>query len=232
MAIKKHIPNAITCLNLLSGCVAAIFAFQGDLIVAAWLVYLASLFDFLDGFAARGLKAYSAIGKELDSLADMVSFGFVPALVVYKLIEQSLSVDFPFANYLSFTAFLLAVFSALRLAIFNLDDRQTSSFIGLPTPANGLFWVSIAAWLQFKDHLNLLHPGVLLVLVLFFSYLLVSNIPMYSLKIKSLSFKANALPYVLLISGLLLVIVFGFLGVCLAIAFYIVSSIVVKIYNR
>ncbi|MEI7675298.1 MAG: CDP-diacylglycerol--serine O-phosphatidyltransferase [Bacteroidales bacterium] len=232
MAIKKHIPNAITCLNLLSGCVAAIFAFQGDLIVAAWLVYLASLFDFLDGFAARGLKAYSAIGKELDSLADMVSFGFVPALVVYQLIEQSLSVDFPFANYLSFTAFFLAVFSALRLAIFNLDDRQTSSFIGLPTPANGLFWVSIAAWLQFKDLLSLLHPGVLLVLVLFFSYLLVSSLPMYSLKIKSLSLKANSLPLILVISSILMVIAFGFLGVSLAIAFYIVSSFVVKIYNR
>ncbi|MFZ4456601.1 MAG: CDP-diacylglycerol--serine O-phosphatidyltransferase [Bacteroidales bacterium] len=231
MAIKKHIPNAITCLNLFAGCVAAVFAFKGELIVAAWLVYLASLFDFLDGFAARGLKAYSAIGKELDSLADMVSFGFVPALVVYKLVEQSLSKDMPFAEYLPYAAFLIAVFSALRLAIFNLDERQTTSFIGMPTPANGLFWVSLAAWIE-QSHISTIQTGVYIVGIALFSFLLVSNLPMYSLKIKSLSFKANALQFLLLFSGLVLIVAFGFLGISLTIGFYILSSFVVKIFNR
>jgi CDP-diacylglycerol--serine O-phosphatidyltransferase len=231
MAIKKHIPNAITCLNLFAGCVAAVFAFKGELVIAAWLVYLASLFDFLDGFAARGLKAYSAIGKELDSLADMVSFGFVPALVVYKLIEQSLSSDLPFAVYLPFVAFFLAVFSALRLAIFNLDERQTTSFIGLPTPANGLFWVSLAAWVEQSQSVSI-QTGLLIVGVALFSFLLVSNLPMYSLKMKSISIKANALPFLLLLTGLVLIVSFGFLGISLVIGFYILSSFVVKIYKR
>lgn len=232
MALKKHIPNAITCLNLFSGCIAAVYAFQGDLVSTAWFVYLAAIFDFLDGFAARGLKAYSAIGKELDSLADVVSFGFVPALVAYTLIKGTLAPDFPFAQWIPYVGFLIAVFSALRLAIFNLDERQTSSFIGLPTPANGLFWVSTAAWLQYKGLFVVLNTGFLLVLVVFFSFLLTSSLPMYSLKIKSLSFKENALPFILLISSVVFLYAFGFLGISLAITFYILSSFVVKIYNR
>lgn len=231
MAIKKHIPNTITCLNLFAGCVAAVFAFKGELILAAWSVYLASVFDFLDGFAARGLKAYSAIGKELDSLADMVSFGFVPALVVYKLIEQSLSEDVPFGAYLPYIAFLLAVFSALRLAVFNLDERQSTSFIGMPTPANGLFWVSLAAWVEQSQQVTI-PLTVFIVGAILFSFLLVSNLPMYSLKVKSLSLKANALPLLLLVSGLVMILAFGYLGVSLAIGFYILSSVIVYTYNR
>ncbi|MDD2798845.1 MAG: CDP-alcohol phosphatidyltransferase family protein [Bacteroidales bacterium] len=230
MDIKRHIPNTITSLNLFAGCVAAVLAFQGDFVITALLVYLASLFDFLDGFAARALKAYSAIGKELDSLADMVSFGFVPAIVVFVMLKNGLT-DSPFSHIIPYTAFLLAVFSGLRLAIFNIDDRQTVSFIGLPTPANGLFWVSFAAWYQ-QSNLSNLQPGVLLVFVALFSFLLVSSLPMFSLKIKNLSFKENALPFLLLISGLGLIIFYGYLGVSLSIGIYIISSLFVKIIKR
>lgn len=228
--ITKHIPNTITCLNLFSGCIAAVFAFHGDLVSAAVMVYVASLFDFMDGFAARALKAYSAIGKELDSLADMVSFGFVPALVVFVMLKNSVLTPFPLSDQIPYFAFLLAVFSALRLAIFNLDERQTSSFIGLPTPANALFWVSLAAWVQ-SSHMEI-GTGFLIVGVVVFSALMVSELPMYSLKIKNLSLRANALPFVLLLSGLVLIVSFGFLGISLAIAYYIVSSVVVKLFKR
>lgn len=231
MTIRKHIPNAITSLNLFSGCIAAVFAFEENFVLAAWFVFLAAIFDFFDGFAARALKAYSAIGKELDSLADMVSFGFVPSIVVYGLLKQSISADVPYSHLLPYVAFLLAVFSALRLAIFNLDERQTTSFIGLPTPANGLFWISLAAWIQSEqiENVSLL---TLVVGVFVFSFLLVSELPMYSLKIKSLSFKANALPFILLLAGVVMIIAFQFLGIALTILFYILSSIVVKMFNR
>lgn len=228
--IKKHIPNTITCLNLLSGCVAAVFAFRGDLVTAAGLVYLAGLFDFFDGFAARALKAYSPLGKELDSLADVISFGFVPALVVFNLLSEKISTPYWGAEFLPYIAFVLVVFSALRLAIFNIDDRQTTSFIGLPTPANGLFWVSLAAWGQSNEFE--FNAFIICALVLVFSYLLVAKLPMFSLKIKSFSLKTALLPLSLIVFGALFIGVYGYLGISIVIGWYILSSLFVFIFRR
>ena len=135
--ITKHIPNTITCLNLFSGSMAVYYAFLGNYQLVFALVLLAAVFDFFDGFAARLLKAYSPMGKELDSLADMVSFGLAPGAVAFSLLRQTV-----FPEWLAFAGFIIPVFSALRLAKFNIDERQTNSFIGMPTPANAIFWVS------------------------------------------------------------------------------------------
>ena len=144
-AIVKNIPNSITCLNLLSGCFACIFAFQGQYDWVALCIGLSALFDFLDGMAARLLHAYSPLGKELDSLADLISFGLAPGLMVMHLMAYN-STFHGMAEYQSWwalSALLIPVFSALRLAKFNIDTRQTTSFIGLPVPANALFWIGI-----------------------------------------------------------------------------------------
>ncbi len=149
MNIKKHIPNAITCCNLLCGCLALVQAFEGNLVYAAYLVGMGAIFDFFDGFAARMLKVSSPIGKDLDSLTDMVTFGVVPGIVMYKLIlktvffQDGISQASGNLYYLSYTAFLIPIFSAIRLAKFNNDARQSDSFIGLPTPANAIFICSI-----------------------------------------------------------------------------------------
>ncbi|RZM21023.1 MAG: CDP-diacylglycerol--serine O-phosphatidyltransferase, partial [Pedobacter sp.] len=127
--MKKQIPNALTCANLLSGCIGIVFAFQGQLDLAAYAVLISGIFDFFDGFSARLLNVKSLIGKELDSLADMVSFGFLPGVVMFKLLDQS---DYT-SPYLPFIGFLITIFSALRLAKFNIDERQTEDFIGLNT---------------------------------------------------------------------------------------------------
>ncbi|MEY3679312.1 MAG: hypothetical protein RI924_1453 [Bacteroidota bacterium] len=132
--MKKHIPNTLTCLNLFSGCVGLVFAFENQLIFAAYAIGISAMLDFFDGMTARLLKAYSEIGKELDSLADVVSFGVLPSLIIYQLFKTSTSVH----AYLPYLAFMIAVFSALRLAKFNVDTRQSEHFIGLPTPANAL----------------------------------------------------------------------------------------------
>ncbi len=188
--IKKYIPNTITCLNLFAGCMSVTVSFAGDFEVAFLLILLAAVFDFMDGMAARMLKAYSAMGKELDSLADMVSFGLAPAVMVYEVISRS---DMP--DMLTYLAYLIAVFSALRLAKFNIDERQTTSFIGLPTPANALFWGGmISAYSTFV----MVHPYWTLGLIVLMSLLLVSELPLFSLKFKSLRFSDNVVRYLFL----------------------------------
>lgn len=230
MQIKKHIPNAITCLNLFSGCIALVAAFEYNYILTAWLVFLAAIFDFLDGFAARMFKAYSAIGKELDSLADVISFGLVPSMVVFSLLRQVAPLQ-SMSPWLPYAAFLIVIFSALRLAVFNIDERQTTSFIGMPTPANALFWVSLAAFAQINQ-INYLYPGLLLVIVAVTSFLLVSNVPMFSLKFKSVSFKENFQPFTLLALGVVFVSFWGFLGISLTILVYILWSVMLNIIKR
>ena len=144
--MKKHIPNTITSLNLISGCIAVQFAFMGDPLYCAIFIMLSAVFDFFDGFVARLLKVSSDIGKELDSLADAISFGFAPATLVYSMFKDYTYPESMFwiAPYLPYVAFIIAAFSAVRLAKFNLDTRQTHSFIGLPTPANALLIIGIA----------------------------------------------------------------------------------------
>lgn len=227
--MKKHIPNFITCLNLFSGCIATVYAFNGELETAAYFVLLAALFDFLDGLAARALKAYSEIGKQLDSLADMVSFGFIPGVFVFKMLESSLVAN-SLPQNLAYIGFVITIFSALRLAKFNIDTRQTENFIGLATPANTLFFISLP-FLQ-SQPIEVLHiltnPIVLVFLSVGFSFLLISEIPLFSFKFKSMAFNPNIHRYLLLILSLILIIFFKFAAIPMIIVIYILLSIIFK----
>lgn len=226
--ITRHIPNALTCMNLFSGCVAGVMAFQARYELALTFIIISALFDFCDGLAARTLHAYSPIGKDLDSLADDVSFGLVPSLVVFSLFRE---MDYPsymaaWAAWMPYAAFLISVFSALRLAKFNNDTRQTSSFIGLPVPANALFWGSIAVgpthqWLLSSAF----HPLLLLLLVCLSSWLLVSEIPMFSLKFKNLSWKANKVSFIFLLVCIPLLLFLGICSFSAIIVWYILLSL-------
>ena len=232
--MRRHIPNAITCCNLLSGCVAAVYAFQGLYLVAFVCIIMGAVFDFFDGLTARALKVSSPIGKELDSLADVVTFGFAPAAMVFSWLGECVEAHSTtvFDSRLSrvgallpFLAFLLVAFSALRLAKFNVDERQTSSFIGLPTPANALFWGALV--LGSHDAIVACAYGwaVVLLLVGLFSWLLVAEIPMFSLKFKNLAWKSNRTAYIfLIVSGVLLGLL-GLNGLSAVIGWYIVLSI-------
>lgn len=228
--ITRHIPNTLTCLNLFSGCIACVMAFEAGYEAALGFIILSAAFDFFDGMMARVLNAHSAIGKDLDSLADDISFGVAPSLIVFSLFKE---MNYPeamasMASYFPYLAFLLAVFSALRLAKFNNDTRQTSSFVGLPVPANALFWASLAAgghsWLTSDS----LYPICLLLLVGLFSWLLVSEIPMFSLKFKNLSWKDNKVSFVFLIACIPLLLFMGVCSFSVIIVWYILLSLVTK----
>lgn len=223
--IKKHIPNFITCLNLFSGCVGSVFAFQGDLKTAAYLVILAAVFDFLDGNAARLLNSKSPIGKDLDSLADMVSFGFLPGLVMYQLLLTSTipTALEPLKEYLPYFGFIITLFSALRLAKFNVDTRQSVDFIGLNTPTNTLF----IAYLPFiKDSFPTLieNTVLLLFLTLITSSLLVSEIRLFSLKIRETSWEKSKYRYLFAAFSLVAFLIFQFAGIPLMLLFYLFFS--------
>ncbi|ATP57070.1 CDP-diacylglycerol--serine O-phosphatidyltransferase [Pedobacter ginsengisoli] len=218
--IKKHIPNAITCANLFSGCIGIVYAFNGALETAAYFVLLSGIFDFFDGFAARLLNVKSNIGKDLDSLADMVSFGFLPGVVMYQLLSQS---DYTL-SYLPYLAFIITVFSALRLAKFNNDTRQTEDFIGLNTPMNTLFIVSLP-FIQ-KDYPSVINSTLLLIaLTALLSWLLVSEIRIFSLKFSSTSWAQNKIKYIFLIISVLLIPFLKFAAVPFILVLYIGLSI-------
>jgi CDP-diacylglycerol--serine O-phosphatidyltransferase len=225
----KHIPNLITCLNLLAGSFACVMALKFNQYEGAFLfIALAAVFDFLDGLAARALKAYSPMGAELDSLADVISFGLAPGCVVYAYFSS-----YAGAAGISLFAFLLPLFAALRLAKFNIDTRQTTAFLGLPVPASGLFWSSLIPsihWIAacFSTYSVLI---VLIVLLIFFCVLMVSEVPMFSLKFKNLKWSDNAWPFTLILIAIVLFIVFlhlgaPLLGVSFTIAAYIILSVV------
>mgnify|MGYP003302050888 FL=1 len=230
MNIKKHIPNTITCCNLLSGCVAAVYAFEGVYPLAFAFIIAGAVFDFFDGLSARALKVSSPIGKELDSLADVITFGFAPATMVFSWLRECADayLDMLVAFAMPFAAFLLVAFSALRLAKFNVDERQTSSFVGLPTPANALFWGALV--IGSHDAIVEQPYGWVLVLglVLLFSWLLVAEIPMFSLKFKNLSWESNRIVYIFLLVSLALLIVWGLNGLSAVIGWYIILSILTQ----
>ena len=230
MNIKKYIPNTITCCNLLSGCVASVYAFLGVYPLAFTFIIAGAVFDFFDGLSARALKVSSSIGKELDSLADVITFGFAPATMVFSWLRECADahLDMLIAFAMPFVAFLLVAFSALRLAKFNVDERQTSSFIGLPTPANALFWGALV--IGSHDAIVGQPYGWVLVLglVLLFSWLLVAEIPMFSLKFKNLSWKSNRIVYIFLLVSLVLLIVLGLNGLSAVIGWYIILSILTQ----
>lgn len=229
----KHIPNTITCCNLLSGCISIVLMCNGYAVAAGTMIFLAALFDFLDGFAARLLKAYSPLGAQLDSLSDVVSFGVAPSFIMYHYLQSaSISVFVLEFNIVSFVAFFLAVFSALRLAKFNIDDRQTTSFIGLPTPAMGLFVASLPFAL--RDESLAFMGGLmtnaifLLAIIVVFCFLMVSEIPFFSLKIKNLRFKENIHIYVLMIFAVVAFVVLGFAAIPFVMLFYMIEAMFVR----
>lgn len=226
-AITRHIPNTVTCLNLFSGCIACVMAFEAKYELALLFIILSAVFDFFDGMLARMLNAYSAVGKDLDSLADDVSFGAAPAFVVFSLFKE---MHYPAGMewampYLPYAAFLIAVFSGLRLAKFNNDTRQTSSFVGLPVPANALFWGSLVAGLHSFLTSAHFHPLYLVLLVMLFSWLLVSEIPMFSLKFKNLSWRDNKVSFIFLIVCVPLLLLTGISGFAAVIVWYILLSL-------
>ena len=234
MKIKDHVPNSITLLNLLCGCMAIVAAFKYDLVLASIL-----------------LDARSDLGKQLDSLADVVTFGVVPGIIVYQLLnEPSLTANYPFiANniaYISGIPFLLTLFSAVRLAKFNIDDRQTISFLGLPTPANAIFWASIPLIFKSIDPANIpqgiiehiesliylcfRNPYVLLSLSVIMSMCLVLEIPLFSLKFKSLKWADNKTRYLFILTSILLIVLFNVFALPIIIILYIVFSVVNNIF--
>ena len=216
--IKKNIPNFITAANLVSGCIGIYFALQSNFIYVAYFVALAAVFDFLDGMVARLLKAHSEIGKQLDSLADMVTFGVLPAFVMFQYLQNN-----GIGNW-SFVAFFIAVCSAFRLAKFNIDTRQTDQFLGLPTPANALF-ISFLIFMRGNPSLDFVfETSSLLVIIFVFSILLVIELPMIALKFKSLKWKENAFRFLTIIFSIIFLIIFKFSAVPLVILFYIFLS--------
>lgn len=222
--IKKHIPNFITCLNLFSGGIAVLLALKGNYQGAFIAILVAAVFDFFDGFAARILKAYSPMGKELDSLADVISFGFAPGMIVFSLLSEA-----NVCEWLPYVAFIIPIFSALRLAKFNIDDRQTSSFIGMPTPANAIFWAGLA--FSYSGFL-VANYWVVLVLAISFSYLLIAELPMFALKVKSIAIKDNKIQYLFLIITIVLLAVFQLNAFAPIIGWYILLSILAALFVK
>ncbi|MBX2970959.1 MAG: CDP-diacylglycerol--serine O-phosphatidyltransferase [Cyclobacteriaceae bacterium] len=221
----RHIPNLLTCFNLLCGCLGIVFVLENRNIEAAYFVWAACVFDFFDGFAARTLKVSSPIGKELDSLADVISFGLLPAVVMYKLWPADSG------EYLPFVSFSIAIFSALRLAIFNVDETQRDSFRGLPTPANALLITAFP--LQggvVMDWLTL--PWVLVAVIILSSFLLVSPLELFALKFKNFTWQANKIRFTFLILSVL-VLAFGQApAIPLVIILYIGLSLGVQILSK
>ena len=215
--MKKHIPNTLTCLNLITGGIGAIFIIRADYDLAIYFVLASALFDFFDGFAARMLKVQSVIGKELDSLADMVSFGLVPALYMFRVLEGQTNIQ-----YLPYYGLLIAAFSALRLAKFNVDDRQSDQFIGLPTPANTIMIASLS-FLPANWEITLIAT---IVIITVSSFLLVANVPMIALKFKTFGWKGNELRFILILSIVSLGIIFGINALPFIIPVYILLSLI------
>ncbi|QGY43266.1 hypothetical protein GM418_06210 [Maribellus comscasis] len=237
--IVGQIPNFITSLNLLSGSLAVIFAIDGHLIWAGVFICFAAVFDFMDGLAARLLHAYSEVGKQLDSLADVVSFGLAPGAILFTLFEFSLfDKNLPvyeisgqwYEWLILFSAFLIPVFGAIRLARFNSSFSEEPFFRGLPIPANALLWASLGLILQFPGNEKLFqlvfNTKNLLFLGVFTSGMMVINLPMFSLKIKSLSVKENWYRYIFLLLSGAMIIIFKAYGLALSIFLYIILNVV------
>ncbi|MBN8702491.1 MAG: CDP-alcohol phosphatidyltransferase family protein [Bacteroidetes bacterium] len=241
--MRNNIPNFFTLANLLFGCIATVAALNNNLVGASYCVGFSLIFDFLDGFMARALKANSPIGKELDSLADMVSFGLVPGVIMFKLIggaliyqsiQENMSLEARTVyTKLSYVAFLITLFSAWRLAKFNIDTRQHKTFIGLATPGNTLLIASFPLVIENPTNINewllnsaVLNPYFLLVLVVFLSYLLVANIRMFSFKMETFSFADNKPQYILVVSSIILIAFFQYIGLLLVVPLYILLSLV------
>lgn len=219
--MKKHIPNLITSLNLLCGCIGIVFSFRGEQEISVYLIWLALLFDFGDGMAARLLNVKSDIGKELDSLADSVTFGVLPGVMMFHMISEKTIND-----YLPFLAFIIPILSAIRLAKFNVDTRQEENFIGLPTPANALF---ISSLIFFIDLLPL---WSLLIVTIIFSLLLIAEIPLFSLKFKTLRWSGNEIRIIFVILSIVLLAILKLAALPFIIVGYILLSLVSNAFGK
>lgn len=239
----KQIPNIITSLNLLCGCVAIMFAVSGDLVSASFFAFAGIFLDFFDGLAARVLNAQSQVGLQLDSLADVVTSGVLPGIVMVQLLSEALtgtSLDISaifsstsnntsIESYLPFIGLLIAVASGYRLAKFNIDTRQTTSFIGLPVPANTLLILSLPLIISFQASQQIteviLTPWFLIIITLVSCVLLNAEIPLFGLKFKTWNFKDNAVRYLFLIASILLLVVLKFIAIPIIIFLYILVSL-------
>ena len=238
MNIKKSIPNIFTLLNLLSGTIAVIYAVQGELVIAAYLVFLGIFFDFFDGFFARLLNVQGELGKQLDSLADVVTSGVVPGIVLFQLLKSKNSLEIFNTEIISwqtteveiipFIGLAVTLAAAYRLAKFNIDERQTSSFIGLPTPAASLVVLSLPLILEYSSFetasIIIQNKWFLVILTGLLCYLMNAEIPLFSLKFKNYSWKDNKVKFLFLIATIVLIAVFQFVAIPLVILLYIILS--------
>ena len=229
MNFKTHIPNIITLLNLFCGCVALVFVTEHNFKIAFCFVCLGIFLDFFDGFFARLLKVSSPLGLQLDSLADMVTSGLVPGMVMFYLLQKSQNPIAPLL-ILPYLGFIITLGSCYRLANFNIDTRQTDSFIGLPTPANTLFIISLPLVLKYSDSLMVFemfsNPWFLLTITLFSAYILNAEIPLFSLKIKNFTFKKNEVQIIFLLLSVMLIFFFQYMGIPLIIITYVFLSVI------
>lgn len=244
-AIIGFIPNFLTLLNAFSGALAVLFFANGELVTGAYLILIGAIFDFFDGLVARALKVTSNIGKDLDSLADMLTFGFAPAFLAHKLLLISLGMfaeEFDSTLYIQYIPFIAVMFTAYRLAKFNHDNRQSYCFYGLASPANALFWISIPLMIHYSDtsilfqwvfqsfHRDMstiiFQPQLIIALSIFMSILMVVDLPLFAMKFNGFKWKGNELKFSFIILSLLLIIAFGFVSVPLVLFLYIIMSIV------
>ncbi|RED19554.1 CDP-diacylglycerol--serine O-phosphatidyltransferase [Flavobacterium cutihirudinis] len=237
MNIKKHIPNLITLINLFCGCVAVVFISQANYEMAFYMVCLGIFFDFFDGFFARLFKVSSPLGLQLDSLADMVTSGVAPGYVMYTMFANS-GHQLGTSAFIPFLGFIVTLGSCYRLANFNIDTRQTDSFIGLPTPANALFIISLKVVLDIYADSSLLlleiltNQWVLLVITLCSAYILNAEIPLFALKIKKFTFKDNVLQIVFLLISLVLLLLLQFGAIPVIIVFYVLLSVINNMFLK
>src|SRR5690554_815864 len=257
--LRKQIPNIITLLNLFSGTVAITHAFSANFEGVVIWVTIAAVFDFLDGMAARVLNAYSPLGRELDSLADVVSFGVAPASALFILMRDYFLYPGKLEQinqFIPYFAFIIPVFAAYRLAKFNIDERQTTSFLGLPTPANGLFWISYSYALYNVSTIKYLSKSnstdqvnnmtqlsevipingyitiITVAVIIIMSILMVSEIPMFSLKMKNKGIKGNRRQIILIILFITLISIFGIAGISIGIVAYILISLFIPVNQQ
>ena len=245
--MTKHIPNIITLLNLLAGIIAVMLAVEGNLVLAGVFVLIGIFFDFFDGFFARLLNVQGELGKQLDSLADMVTSGVVPGIIMYQLLKQSCivwneegisstSLFIDGISYLPLIGLLITLAAAYRLANFNIDARQTSSFIGLPTPAFALFVLSLPLILKYSDvtfaNDLIANKWFLIAVTLIGSYLMNAELPLFSLKFKDYSFKNNAIKYIFILLSILLLIFLHFVAIPVIIVLYVLFSVVENLMKK
>lgn len=239
------VPNAITALNLVCGCLAVIYAIDGQIGTASLFILAAAVFDFMDGFAARLLKAYSAIGKELDSLADLVSFGLAPAAIVFTMLELTFfgknlpiqDIDATWSQWVAlYTSLVIPVAGAFRLAKFNTDDRQSEQFLGMPIPSNAMFFASFGLIYAFGANEQvktiILNKNILLSCVFMCSFLMVSELPMFSMKFKNLQLKENAVRFLFLGVTILMLVFLRVYALPLIILWYVLLSAITYLTDK